>query len=77
MSDYGMHQTPCTMVVFPTFIGGMTGVSYLRIGVRKVWMTLTDGQIVSVPRKVFPSVLPQGNDLAFTAARILTGGPQS
>ncbi len=77
MIDYGKHQSPCTLVAFPCFIGGMTGVSYLRIGVRKVWITLTDNQTVSVPRKRFPNILPDGNDLAFLAARIVTDGPQS
>ncbi|MFA5187000.1 MAG: hypothetical protein WC551_11010 [Patescibacteria group bacterium] len=65
---------PSTIVVFPTFIGGMTGIAYLRVGIRKVWVTLTDGQTLSVPRKTFPAILPSGNDLAFTAARIITDG---
>ena len=64
-----------TLVAFPNFVGGMTGVAYLRIGIRKVWVTLTDSQTVSIPRRQFPRVLPQGNDLAFLAARLLTDGP--
>lgn len=64
-----------TMIAFPTFIGGMTGVSYLRIGVRRVWVTLTSGETPSIPRKEFPAVLPEGNALAFAAARLVADGP--
>lgn len=64
-----------TMVVFPCFIGGMTGVAYLRIGIRKVWVTLTDYRTVSIPRNQFPRILPAGNDLAFLAAQLVTNGP--
>ena len=64
-----------TLVAFPSYIGAMTGVGYVRIGVRKVWVTLTDGQTLSIPRAEFPSELPQGNDLAFMAARLVTDGP--
>ena len=55
----------------------MTGVSYLRIGVRKVWVTLTNGHTLSIPRKEFPAHLPDGNDLAFFAARLITEGPKT
>lgn len=64
-----------TLVAFPSYIGAMTGISYIRIGVRKVWVTLTDGEILSIPRAEFPVELPQGNDLAFMAARLVTDGP--
>lgn len=64
-----------TLVAFPTFIGGITGISYLRIGARKVWVTLTDGETLSIPRKEFPATLPDGNALAFAAARLVADGP--
>lgn len=64
-----------TLVSFPTFIGGMTGVAYLRIGTRKVWVTLTNGETLSIPRKEFPATLPDGNALAFAAARLVADGP--
>jgi hypothetical protein len=63
------------LIVFPTFIGQMTGIAYMRVGVRKVWLTLIDNQTVSIPRNRFPTVLPDGNDLAFKAASILNDGP--
>ena len=66
-----------TVIAFPVFIGGITGVSYLRVGVRKVWVTLTDGHTVSIPRREFPAELPRGNDLAFAAARLIADGPQA
>ena len=64
-----------TLVAFPTFIGGMTGVAYLRVGLRKVWVTLTNGETLSIPRKEFPATLPEGNALAFAAARLVADGP--
>lgn len=64
-----------TLVAFPNFIGAMTGVAYLRIGVRKVWVTMTDGETLAIPRKEFPAELPDGNELAFAAARLITDGP--
>lgn len=64
-----------TLVAFPTSIVGMTGISYLRIGARKVWVTLTDGETLSIPRKEFPATLPDGNALAFAAARLVADGP--
>lgn len=68
-------NAPHTLVAFPTFIGGITGISYLRLGVRKVWITLTNGETLSIPRKEFPAELPSGNDLAFVAARLIADGP--
>lgn len=62
-----------TIIPFPTFIGAMSGVSYLRVGARKVWVTSTDGRTLSVRRSAFPAALPEGNDLAFTAASIIAG----
>ena len=70
-----MKMSASTMIAFPTFIGGMTGISYIRVGVRKVWVTMTDGETLSMPRKEFPAVLPEGNGLAFAAARLVTDGP--
>lgn len=64
-----------TVIFFPNFVGAMTGVSYLRVGVHKVWATLTDGQTLSIPRKEFPTCLPDGNALAFFAARLIADGP--
>lgn len=46
-----------------------------RIGARKVWVTLTDGETLSIPRKEFPATLPDGNALAFAAARLVADGP--
>lgn len=66
-----------TLVAFPNYIGGMTGVSYVRIGVRKVWATLTDGATLSIPRGEFPPVLPDGNDFAFAVARKILDGPRN
>jgi hypothetical protein len=65
-----------TLVAFPNFVGGITGISYVRIGVRKVWATLTDGSTLSIPRREFPPVLPDGNELAFAVARKLADGPR-
>lgn len=61
-------------IVFPTFLGNMTGVQYLRVGARKVWITLINDHTLGVPRKKFPEVLPEGSELAFLAAKIALGG---
>ena len=66
-----------TLVAFPNLIGGITGISYVRIGTRKVWATLTDGATLSFPRREFPPVLPDGNELAFAVARKLADGPRA
>lgn len=62
-----------TMIVFPSFIGSMTGVSYVQVGIRKVWAVLTDGRSIDFPRKKLPDVLPDGNSLAFEVAKIISG----
>jgi hypothetical protein len=64
-----------TFVSFPHFIGGITGIAYARIGSRKVWATLTDGATLSIPRKEFPPVLPNGNEFAFMLASKIASGP--
>jgi hypothetical protein len=70
-----MEPRTYTLIAFPSFIAGMTGVSYVRVGVRKVWVTLTDNTTLSIPRREFPAVLPDGNNLAFSAARLIVDGP--
>lgn len=69
-------MSAATLIAFPNFIGAMTGIAYLKVGVRKVWVTLTDGNTLSIPRKEFPAELPEGNDIAFTAARLVADGPR-
>jgi hypothetical protein len=64
-----------TCIVFPNYIGGMTGLAYVHVGVRKVWATLTNGETLSIPRSEFPSELPDGNALAFMVAQAVTHGP--
>ena len=71
-----IHPQTDTLVVFPNFIGGMTGIAYARIGARKMHVTLTDGQTLSIPRKCLER-LPKGNDLAFALARLITDGASS
>jgi len=66
-----------TLIAFPNFVGRMTGVSCVRIGVRKVWVTMADGETLSIPRGEFPAVLPDGNALAFSVARKIADGPAS
>ena len=62
-----------TIIAFPIYIGTITGVSYLRIGVRKIWVTHVSGGTIGVSRNKFPSELPNGNELAFLAAQIVYG----
>lgn len=63
-----------TMVVFPTSLGAISGVSCVEIGVRKVWIHRHDGRKgVALPRKAFTEteLAEQGNDLAFRAAELM------
>lgn len=64
-----------TLITFPSFIGMMTGVLYVRVGIRKVWVTVANGETLSIPRKEFPPEMPAGNELAFAAARLIADGP--
>lgn len=59
-----------TLIAFPNAISAVTGIAYLRVGNRKVQATLINGKTYSIGRKAFPAVLPEGNALAFTTAKL-------
>ncbi len=61
-----------SIIVFPSFVGVITGVSYVKIGLSKVVAVLTDGKTINFPRKKLSNVLPDGNLLAFEVAKIIS-----
>lgn len=63
-----------TTVVFSCALGALSGVSYVEIGARKVWIHRHDGRKgVSLPRKAFTDaeLADQSNALAFRAAELM------